>query len=108
MTTSAEELIKAPDVDLVFICSSHESHANHILMSLRWDKPVFVEKPMCMSLRDADAIIDAERKSRGWVMVGYMRRYASAFTQALKEIDGMEKINYARVRGKTLGGWVDL
>jgi predicted dehydrogenase len=98
-TTSAEELIQSSDVDLVFVCSAHDYHSQHVILALQHDKPVFVEKPMCMTLRDADAIIQTEKRSKGWVMVGYMRRYASAFTAALKEIEAMERISYARVRG---------
>jgi len=32
------------------------------------------------------------------VMVGYMRRYAPAFVQAVEQVRTLEKINYARVR----------
>jgi hypothetical protein len=43
-------------------------------------------------------LLEAEQKSKGTVMVGYMRRYATAFTDAVKEIGGMSNITYARVR----------
>jgi predicted dehydrogenase len=99
ITTSAETLIKAPEVEIVFIANSDEYHTPHIVLALQHDKQVFVEKPMCLNIRDADQIIAAERKSKARVMVGYMRRYASAFTAAIKEIGGMEKITYTRVRG---------
>lgn len=53
---------------------------------------------MALSLKDADTLIEAEKNSSRKVMVGYMRRYASAFTDAIKEIGGLDKILYARVR----------
>lgn len=75
-----------------------EYHVLHAILALQHDKLAFVEKPMAMNLRDVDLIRDAERKSKGTVMVGYMRRYATAFLDAVEEIGGMEQITYARVR----------
>lgn len=57
-----------------------------------------VEKPVALCLRDIDAIIEAEKTSKGRVFVGYQRRYAPAFLDAVKEVGSMEKIQYARVR----------
>lgn len=100
-TTDPEQLCGSQDVDLVFVLSSSEFHPTHVLIALKHDKYVFVEKPMSFTHRDADAIIDAEQRSRGKVMVGYMRRYATAFLDAVEEIGGMDKILYARVRGRS-------
>ena len=98
-TQDPAELCASPDVELVFIASSDEYHAAHVIEGLKHDKHVFVEKPMALCMRDADLIIEAEEKSAGKVMVGYMRRYATAFLDTVKEIGGMDKILYARVRG---------
>lgn len=100
-TFDPEELCSSPDVDVVFIANSTEYHAAHAILGLKHDKFVFIEKPMCYSLQDADAIIAAEKESKGTVMVGYMRRYALAFLDAIEEVGGMDKILYARVRGKS-------
>jgi hypothetical protein len=59
---------------------------------------VLCEKPLALNYRDIDAIIAAEEKSQGRVFVGYQRRYAEAFLDAVKEVGGMEKVQYARVR----------
>lgn len=98
-TTNPEELCASPTVDVVLVVNSDEYHAAHAILALRHDKHVFIEKPMALNDRDADAIIEAERASRGRVMVGYMRRYASVLQDAIREIGGMDQILYARVRG---------
>ena len=85
-------------MDVVFIISSTEYHAPHAVRALQHDKIAFIEKHMAMNNRDAQLILDAELKSKGTVMVGYMRRYATAFIDAVKENGGMEQIRYARVR----------
>jgi predicted dehydrogenase len=103
-TQNPGQLCASPDVDLVFIASSDEYHAIHVIEALKHDKHVFVEKPMALCERDADAIIAAEVNSKGKVMVGYMRRYAPAFAELVKEVGGMDKILYARVRGTFVYG----
>lgn len=99
ITLNAEELCSSPLVDVVFVINSDEYHAVHGALALKHDKDVFIEKPMALNDRDANALIEAERASKGRVMVGYMRRYAPAFLDAIQEIGGMDKILYARVRG---------
>jgi hypothetical protein len=93
-----EELCASEEVDVVMIANSDAFHTPHILLGLRYNKVVLVEKPMALCLRDVDAIIEAEKSSSGKVMVGYMRRYAAAFVDAIKEIGGIENVLYARVR----------
>jgi predicted dehydrogenase len=56
-----------------------------------------VEKPMCLSPREAEEIIAARDRSGRTVMVGYMRRFAPAFTAAVEQLPGLGPIRYARV-----------
>lgn len=98
-TRDAVQLCSSPEVDVVFVVNSDEYHTVHTVLALQHNKHVFVEKPMALNQRDADAVIEAEKRSSGKVMVGYMRRFAAGFVDALKEIGGMDKITYARVRG---------
>ncbi len=98
-TTEPKELCSSSEVDLVLVASSDEYHAVYTILGLEAGKHVFVEKPMALSLQDADAIIETEKKSTGKVMVGYMRRFAGGFLAAVKEIGGIDEVLYARVRG---------
>ena len=98
-TGSIEELCNAPDVDLVLIASHHAFHATHALLALKANKYVFIEKPIALTLEDADRIIAADAAvGGGKTMIGYMRRYAAAFVDAVKEVGSIEQIRYARVR----------
>jgi predicted dehydrogenase len=98
ITKSAEELCSSSDVDVVFVLSSTEFHVPHAVLALKYEKIAFVEKPMALNERDLKLIADAEKASKGTVMVGYMRRYATAFIDAVKEIGGMDQVRYATVR----------
>ncbi len=98
-TRDVAKLCASPNVDVVFVANSNEYHAAHAILALQHNKHVLLEKPASITIRDADAIIAAESKSQGKVFVGYMRRYAAAFVDAIEEIGGVDKILYARVRG---------
>lgn len=108
LTTDPTEVCSSPDVDVVFVVNSDEYHADHAILALNNDKHVFVEKPLALNLRDIGRLKEAEAASKGKVMVGYMRRYAAAFVDAIDEIGGLDKILYARVRGKRVAPKVSL
>ncbi|KAL2832502.1 hypothetical protein BDW59DRAFT_139349 [Aspergillus cavernicola] len=97
-TRNAEDLCASPDVDIVMIANSDAFHVPHALLGLKYNKVVFIEKPMALSLKDVDSIIELEKQSSGKVMVGYMRRYAAGFLDAVKEIGTLDNVYYARVR----------
>lgn len=99
-TKNPAELCASAEVDVVMIASSDADHADQTILALQHQKHVFLEKPAALNVRDLHRIRDAEASSSGKVMVGYMRRYAAAFTKAVELIGGMDKIIYARVRGR--------
>lgn len=94
----AAELVKQADVDVVFILNSDEYHAECAIAAANNGKHVLIEKPMCLTEAEADAIIEARDRNNVKIIVGYMRRYSSAFEEAVKEIGGLENVAYARVR----------
>lgn len=98
-TRSVEELCSAAEVDLVLIASNDAFHASHAMLALKAGKHAFIEKPIALTLQDTDLIINANNAAGGAkVFVGYMRRYAAAFEDAVKEVGSIENIRYARVR----------
>lgn len=94
----AHALAADPDLDAVFVLNSDEYHAEHAIAALNGGKHVLVEKPMCISPREADAMIAARDASGRQLMVAYMRRFAPAFVQAKQDAARLPKITYARVR----------
>jgi predicted dehydrogenase len=95
--TDAAELVKQ-DLDAVFVLNSDEYHAEHAILAANAGKHVLVEKPMCLTMREAEELIAARDAAGVQVMVAYMRRFAPAFTEAVDLVRQLETINYARVR----------
>ena len=99
ITRSVEELCNAPEVDLVLIANNHAFHASVAVLALQANRFVFIEKPIALTLQDTDRIIAADKAAGGSkVFIGYMRRYAAAFVDAVKEVGSIGQIRYARVR----------
>ena len=96
--TDYQTLIVQEDVDVVLIANPHAYHAEITLAAIAAGKHALVEKPMCMTLREADAVIAAnQQRPDVIVQVAYMRRYAPAFVEACKLVQQMGAIRLARV-----------
>jgi len=91
------ELIAAGGLDCVFVLNSDEYHAECTVAALDAGLHVLVEKPMCLSPREAEEIIAARDRSGKTVMVAYMRRFAPAFTEAVRRLPELGPIRYVRV-----------
>jgi predicted dehydrogenase len=94
---SASQMLEGEQLDAVLILNSDEYHAECAVAALERGVHVLVEKPMCLSPREAEDIIRARDASGAVVMVGYMRRFAPAFVEATQKIADLGPINYVRV-----------
>ena len=91
------EIIARPEVGAVFVSTPEGEHAAAVCKALELGKPVLVEKPIALSLRDAETILDTLKATRGLLRVGYSRRFKECFLRA------KEQMNHARL-GKVVGG----
>jgi predicted dehydrogenase/threonine dehydrogenase-like Zn-dependent dehydrogenase len=71
----------------VFVATRHDSHGRYVLKSLKANKNVFVEKPLCLLESELQDIIEARAESSKAVMVGFNRRF-SPLTIKLKKAIG--------------------
>ena len=73
------DLIADRSIDAVAICSPAASHADLVVAAAQSGKHVFCEKPMALTLDDADRAIDAARTAGVALQVGFNRRFARDF-----------------------------
>lgn len=76
----ADALIRAPDVDVVYVATRTDSHKELTLRCAAAGKPVLVEKPMAMSHTEAQAMSDACRRAGVPMWVAFYRRALPRFT----------------------------
>lgn len=73
-----EEMLEHPDVDAICICTPSGMHAEQGIAAARAGKHVLVEKPMALSLHDADALIEACQDSGVTLGVAHQNRFNPA------------------------------
>ena len=85
-----DELLADPAVDLVDICLPTSMHVEVSIRALAAGKHVFLEKPIAVSLRDADKIMAAAKKYRRQFMVAHVLRYFPEFRLIKELVAGKE------------------
>jgi len=92
------ELLEGSHLDAVVICSPAQTHADAAIAALERGVHVFVEKPMCITLADADRIIAAQETAGKVVQVGYMKRFDRAWERMLENMPASaESLRYISV-----------
>jgi predicted dehydrogenase len=64
-----EELLADPNVNLVDLCVPNADHAPMAIAALKAGKDVLVEKPIALSLEDAEAMVATARETGRKLMV---------------------------------------
>ena len=83
----AAEVWTDPDVDAVVIAAPARFHADLVAAAATAGKGVFCEKPMALTLADADRAIDAARSAGVVLQVGFNRRFAPDWRAARALLD---------------------
>ena len=60
---SAEAICRSPNVDVVYIATPNQFHSDHALTALNNKKHVYMEKPMTLTLEEADVMIQAAERN---------------------------------------------
>jgi myo-inositol 2-dehydrogenase / D-chiro-inositol 1-dehydrogenase len=85
--TDVTGLWEDPAVDAVVIAAPARSHADLVVAAAAAGKHVFCEKPMAVTLPDADRAIDAARAAGVVLQVGFNRRFAADWRAARALLD---------------------
>jgi myo-inositol 2-dehydrogenase/D-chiro-inositol 1-dehydrogenase len=85
-----DSLIADSDVEAVVIAASTPAHADLVVAAAGAGKAVFCEKPMALSLADADRAIAAADAAGVPLQVGFNRRFAADFAAARAAVDAGE------------------
>lgn len=80
------EVIAHPDVTAVIVSTSEGEHVQAVLQALEQGKAVLVEKPLALSLPDADRVLSCVRARGGDLRVGYSRRFRKRYHVAKEQI----------------------
>jgi predicted dehydrogenase len=76
------ELLERKDIDAVVIATPDHWHAVTAITAARAGKDIYCEKPLCQSIHEARAMVNATRKNKRIFQVGSMQRSSAEFRTA--------------------------
>jgi predicted dehydrogenase len=85
---TAAEVLALDEIDIVFILSRHESHADLVIKALDAGKHVYVEKPLAITSDQLDQVEAAYERNDSTLFVGFNRRYSDATLRAKQVFEG--------------------
>src|SRR5690349_14208276 len=72
---TVEELCADREVEVVYVATPHQFHAEHAGLAFAAAKHALVEKPMALTLDECKAMIDAAQAARRHLVVGHSHSY---------------------------------
>jgi predicted dehydrogenase len=85
--TDYREMLQKEDINLYVVCTESGYHAEISLYCLNLKKHVLVEKPMAMSLQDADRMIKVAKENKVKLSVCYQNRFNPPIQKLRQAID---------------------
>ena len=90
VVSEPDEIFSDPEVELVMICTRHNSHAQLVLEALKNGKHVFVEKPLSINQHELDEIAQFYKQKESGIkpvlMVGFNRRFSQHAQEIRKKL----------------------
>jgi UDP-N-acetylglucosamine 3-dehydrogenase len=84
--TSLQEMLNKESLDAVTICTPASTHFAIASQAFGAGLNVFVEKPMTTTAKDGEALIDAAKKAKKILTVGFIERFNPPITELKKMI----------------------
>ena len=84
------QVLDMKEIDAVFIAPPCHWHAIPAIMALQAGKDVYLEKPICHTIHEGQAIIQAAQKHKQVVQTGQQQRSHQHWTNAVKRIHAGE------------------
>jgi len=83
---SLDKMLKDPELDVLYVCTPNNLHAQNTIQAAEAGKHVFCEKPMTLTLEDAERMIKACEKNKVKLGVNYQHRLNPPHVEARRYI----------------------
>ena len=84
---SYQDLVKDPDIDVVYVGSVADVHYDLAKMCLEAEKPTVIEKPLALNFRDAEELVEMAKEKNVFLMEGMWSRFFPAMKKAREIVD---------------------
>lgn len=78
---SYEELVKDPDIDIIYVATPHSAHFDCTMMCLKAGKAVLCEKPFTINASQAKLLVHTAREQKVFLMEAMWTRYLPAIVK---------------------------
>ena len=110
---SAEAMINDPEIDLIDICLPTDQHAKYTVLAANAGKHVICEKPMALSLDEADSMVEAAEQAGVKFMIAHCIRFWPEYqilenyvrSGELGELQSINLLRYGAFPTYTLNNW---
>lgn len=82
--SNIDRIANNPDIDVVYIVLPPSMHAEYAMKAANAGKHVWCEKPMAPSVKDCQAMIDAAKKNKVKLSIGYRMHHEPNTQQVMK------------------------
>ena len=86
MYESPHEMLRDESLDGVVIATPTQMHTEHVEIAAERSLPIFLEKPIALTLKEANRIVSTVRRSRVKFQLGFNRRFDSGYRKTKKMI----------------------
>ncbi len=83
-----EEMVKNPDIDIVYIATPPFLHHSQGMLALDAGKHVICEKPLAMNVAEANELVETAQEKGLMMVTNLMQRYNPLFEAVKKIVDG--------------------
>ncbi len=94
-----EDVVRDPDVEAVILCTPHEFHAEQAISAAERGKHVFCEKPLCLTLADAERVVQACERAGVVLGIGHERRFEPPIVDLMSRITTGELGTILQIEG---------
>jgi len=94
--SSLDDVLGDPDVDAVALATPAETHSDLAMRAMQGGKDVFVEKPMALTVEDAEKMVKMAETESKILMVGHLLEYHPAVLKLRELISAgqLGRVNY--------------
>jgi predicted dehydrogenase len=100
--TSYRELVSDPAVDAVYIANPHRYHHDSVALCLEAGKPVLCEKPLTVTARESQELINLAQQKQVFLMEALWSRFLPAWVQVRQWVEE-GRVGEVRVMSSTFG-----
>ena len=81
---SYDDMVRDPEVDVVYIATPHAKHLEHSLLCIKHKKAVLCEKAFAMNSKEVDQMIKASQEEKVFLMEAFWTIFSAKFMKVME------------------------